>query len=154
MLELSESEQFISTSATIGVILLLVMLGLEYSPAELTASLRSQAPIGLLDGLLNAIPGAAVALVAGCGASAAPVPTVKQLRQFRILFPEGFTRAQMAARVNAVAEIAELGPDVVVAKGDLTHRVGGDRRRIGIALKGWTREPGMTLPCLIRSSSA
>lgn len=33
---------------------------------------------------------------------------------------------------------------VVNEYGDLTHRVGGDRRRIGIALKGWTREPGMT----------
>jgi UPF0755 protein len=50
---------------------------------------------------------AVAALVAGCGSSAAPVTTVKQLRQFRILFPEGFTRAQMAARVNAVTKIAE-----------------------------------------------
>lgn len=33
---------------------------------------------------------------------------------------------------------------VVNEYGDLTVRKGGDRRRIGIALKGWTREPGMT----------
>jgi peptidoglycan lytic transglycosylase G len=46
---------------------------------------------------------------AGCGGtgSAAPPTTTRQLRQFRILFPEGFTRAQMAARVGAVAKIAE-----------------------------------------------
>jgi uncharacterized YceG family protein len=46
---------------------------------------------------------------AGCGGSgsAAPPTTVRQLRQFRILFPEGFTRTQMAARVQAVAKIAE-----------------------------------------------
>jgi UPF0755 protein len=51
---------------------------------------------------------AVAALVAGCGgASAAPVTTIKQLRQFRILFPEGFTRADMASRVDAVAKIAE-----------------------------------------------
>jgi UPF0755 protein len=51
---------------------------------------------------------AVAALVAGCGGgAAAQVTTNKQLRQFRILFPEGFTRAQMAARVNAVAKIAE-----------------------------------------------
>ncbi|MGH8862152.1 MAG: cation:proton antiporter, partial [Jatrophihabitantaceae bacterium] len=37
----------------------------------LTASLRTQAPIGLLDGLLNALPGAALALIAGWGALAA-----------------------------------------------------------------------------------
>jgi uncharacterized YceG family protein len=40
-------------------------------------------------------------------ASAPATTTVRQLRQFRILFPEGFTRAQMAARVAAVATIAE-----------------------------------------------
>jgi UPF0755 protein len=51
---------------------------------------------------------AVAALVAGCGgAAAAPPTTVKQLRQFQILFPEGFTRTQMAARVAAVATIAE-----------------------------------------------
>jgi hypothetical protein len=33
---------------------------------------------------------------------------------------------------------------VVNEYGDLTFRTGGDRRRIGIALKGWTREPGTT----------
>jgi len=46
--------------------------------------------------------------VAGCGGSgAAPTTTtIRQLRQFRIVFPEGFVRVQMAARVQAVAKIA------------------------------------------------
>jgi UPF0755 protein len=50
------------------------------------------------------------AIAAGCGgtsAAAPPTTTVRQLRQFRVVFPEGFTRAQMAARVQAVAKIAE-----------------------------------------------
>jgi peptidoglycan lytic transglycosylase G len=49
-----------------------------------------------------------LAAAAGCGggSDAKPTTTVRQLRQFRILFPEGFTRVQMAARVNAVAKIA------------------------------------------------
>jgi uncharacterized YceG family protein len=49
------------------------------------------------------------AAAAGCGgtSSAAPPTTTRQLRQFRVLFPEGFTRAQMVARVQAVAKIAE-----------------------------------------------
>ncbi|HEY8107665.1 MAG TPA: hypothetical protein VIC70_03105, partial [Gaiellaceae bacterium] len=49
------------------------------------------------------------AVVAGCGASSAaqPTTTIRQLRQFRVVFPEGFTRRQMAARVGAVAKIAE-----------------------------------------------
>ena len=47
-----------------------------------------------------------VAVLAGCGGGT-PTTTVHELRQFRILFPEGFTRAEMAARVKAVAQIAE-----------------------------------------------
>jgi UPF0755 protein len=39
--------------------------------------------------------------------AAPPTTTIHQLRQFRVVFPEGFTRAQMAARVGAVAKIAE-----------------------------------------------
>jgi CPA2 family monovalent cation:H+ antiporter-2 len=71
LLGLSASHDFLEVSADIGVILLLVMLGLEYSADELRASLRTQAPIGVLDGLLNAAPGAIVALVAGWGGVAA-----------------------------------------------------------------------------------
>jgi peptidoglycan lytic transglycosylase G len=54
---------------------------------------------------------ALAAAVAGCGGgtsnAAPPTTTVRQLRQFRIVFPEGFTRAQMAERVQAVAKIAK-----------------------------------------------
>lgn len=51
---------------------------------------------------------AAAALLAGCGGgSPAAVTTISQLHQFQVVFPEGFTRADMAARVNAVKEIAE-----------------------------------------------
>jgi len=52
---------------------------------------------------------AVVALVAGCGggARAAQSTTPKLLHQFQVVFPEGFTRADMADRVNAVKEIAE-----------------------------------------------
>jgi peptidoglycan lytic transglycosylase G len=60
----------------------------------------------------GALVGACAALVAavaaGCGGTgtAAPPTTIRELRQFRILFPEGFTREQMAVRVQAVAKIA------------------------------------------------
>ncbi len=49
----------------------------------------------------------AAAGCAGLGSGSPPVTTVRQLRQFRIVFPEGFTRVQMAARAQAVAKIAE-----------------------------------------------
>jgi uncharacterized YceG family protein len=50
------------------------------------------------------------AAVAGCGGSgnaAPPTTTVRQPKPFEIVFPEGFTRLDMAARVQAVAKIAE-----------------------------------------------
>jgi len=51
------------------------------------------------------------AAAAGCGggtsSAARPTTTIRQLRQFGVVFPEGFTRAQMVARVQTVARIAE-----------------------------------------------
>ncbi|HZT84897.1 MAG TPA: endolytic transglycosylase MltG [Gaiellaceae bacterium] len=54
-----------------------------------------------------ALLAAAVAGCGGSGAAAPPTTTIRQLRQFRIVFPEGFTRAEMVKRVEAVAKIAE-----------------------------------------------
>jgi monovalent cation:H+ antiporter-2, CPA2 family len=73
MVPLSASEEFIEVGAEIGVILLLVMLGLEYSATELVGNLRAAAPAGLLDSLFNAIPGAAFAFLLGWGWEAALV---------------------------------------------------------------------------------
>jgi CPA2 family monovalent cation:H+ antiporter-2 len=71
ILPLSASEEFIAVGAEIGVVLLLVMLGLEYSASELVSNLRRSAPAGLLDGIFNAVPGAAFALLLGWGPVAA-----------------------------------------------------------------------------------
>ncbi|MEU8816491.1 cation:proton antiporter [Actinoplanes sp. NPDC048796] len=65
LVPLSASEEFIEVGAAIGVILLLVMLGLEYSAGELVGNLRAAAPAGLIDALLNALPGAGFALLMG-----------------------------------------------------------------------------------------
>ncbi|MEV4462239.1 cation:proton antiporter [Micromonospora echinofusca] len=65
LLTLNASEEFFAVGAEIGVILLLVMLGLEYSANELVGNLRAAAPAGLIDGMLNALPGAAFALLLG-----------------------------------------------------------------------------------------
>jgi len=70
---LSASEEFIEVGAEIGVILLLVMLGLEYSASELVGNLRSAAPAGVIDALLNALPGAGFAFLLGWGWEAALV---------------------------------------------------------------------------------
>ncbi|MEU2612370.1 cation:proton antiporter [Micromonospora sp. NPDC007271] len=73
LLPLNASEEFFAIGAEIGVILLLVMLGLEYSASELVGNLRSAAPAGLIDALLNALPGFAFALLLGWGWLAAVV---------------------------------------------------------------------------------
>jgi CPA2 family monovalent cation:H+ antiporter-2 len=71
LLPLNASEDFFEIGAEIGVILLLAMLGLEYSPTELIKSLKQSRIAGIFDGLLNAVPGAAFALVLGWGPVAA-----------------------------------------------------------------------------------
>ncbi len=65
LLPLATSEEFISVGADIGVILLLLLLGLEYSADELVVNMRQQAPAGLLNLVLNAAPGVAVGLLLG-----------------------------------------------------------------------------------------
>jgi monovalent cation:H+ antiporter-2, CPA2 family len=71
LLPLSASEEFISTGAEIGVVLLLLTLGLEYTAAELVTSLKTHYPAGAIDFVLNALPGAAAALLLGWGPVAA-----------------------------------------------------------------------------------
>lgn len=60
---LSASEEFIEVGSEIGVILLLLLLGLEYTASELVTSLKTQYPSGIVDFLLNATPGAVAGLI-------------------------------------------------------------------------------------------
>jgi monovalent cation:H+ antiporter-2, CPA2 family len=66
-----EGRQFIEVGAQLGAVLLLLSLGLEYSADELVAGLRHNRAAGFLDLVLNAAPGAALALVCGWGPIAA-----------------------------------------------------------------------------------
>ena len=59
------SEDFISRASDIGVLLLLLTLGLEYTGDELKAGLRSGALSELVDAALNFAPGFAVGLLLG-----------------------------------------------------------------------------------------
>jgi len=71
IVSLADSEEFVAAGAEIGVILLLFTLGLEYTAGELVATLRSSAPAGLLDLVLNAAPGVLAAVILGWGPVAA-----------------------------------------------------------------------------------
>ncbi len=61
LIELPTSADFIEVGAEIGVILMLLMLGLEFSPHELVVNVRRSTLAGLADLALNFTPG----LVAG-----------------------------------------------------------------------------------------
>jgi monovalent cation:H+ antiporter-2, CPA2 family len=71
LVDIDAPAEFIEIGAEIGVLLLLLLLGLEYSAAELMGNLRSNAPAGAVDAALNATPGLLAGLLLGWGLPAA-----------------------------------------------------------------------------------
>ncbi|HEY8293851.1 MAG TPA: cation:proton antiporter [Micrococcaceae bacterium] len=67
LIDLAGINDFGHIASEIGVILLLLMLGLEYSAKELVTGLRQSWMAGVLDLVLNMLPGAGVALLLGWG---------------------------------------------------------------------------------------
>ena len=65
------ARDFIQTGAEIGVILLLLLLGLEYSGEELMGALRTGAPAGAVDLVLNFTPGLLAGVLLGWDVRAA-----------------------------------------------------------------------------------
>lgn len=55
--QLGPAADFVQSTAEIGVLLLLLLLGLEFSAAEFGSALRRHAPSGIADLVLNAPPG-------------------------------------------------------------------------------------------------
>jgi CPA2 family monovalent cation:H+ antiporter-2 len=70
LLPLRFSEEFVHVGAEVGVVLLLFMLGLEYSGEELRSNLRTGLAAGLVDFLLNFPPGLVAGLLLGWGSLA------------------------------------------------------------------------------------
>ncbi|MDT0197005.1 cation:proton antiporter [Arthrobacter sp. AB6] len=73
IVKLEGMQEFAHLSGEIGVILLLLMLGLEYTAAELFTGLRRSWQAGVLDLVLNFLPGAALAYLLGWGGVGAMV---------------------------------------------------------------------------------
>ncbi|MEV6279877.1 cation:proton antiporter [Nocardia sp. NPDC051832] len=71
LIELQHVDEFIHLASEIGVVLLLLLLGLEYSASELVTGLRRSWAAGVIDVVLNATPGVIVALVLGWGLAGA-----------------------------------------------------------------------------------
>src|SRR5512140_3408764 len=65
LIPLQFSEEFVHIGAEIGVILLLFMLGLEYSGEELVSNLKVGLPAGIVDFVLNFPPGLLTGLLLG-----------------------------------------------------------------------------------------
>lgn len=73
VIPLVTAEEFVEAGATIGLVLLLFSLGLEYSAQDLMRSLREGAGVGGVDIVLNAVPGFLAGLLLGWGLLAATV---------------------------------------------------------------------------------
>jgi CPA2 family monovalent cation:H+ antiporter-2 len=72
-IELEGVMEFSEVASEIGVVLLLLMLGLEYTAKELVTGLRQSWLAGVVDFVLNFTPGALVAVILGWGPVAALV---------------------------------------------------------------------------------
>jgi monovalent cation:H+ antiporter-2, CPA2 family len=64
---LSLSEEFLVTGAQIGAIMLLLLLGLEYSAYDLAKSFKERKSAGVIDVIANATPGFLIGLALGWG---------------------------------------------------------------------------------------
>src|SRR5687767_840018 len=67
VIPLVTADEFVEVGAEIGLILLLFMLGLQYTAAELTSTLKRQARLGGIDFVLNFTPGFVASLLLGWG---------------------------------------------------------------------------------------
>ncbi len=65
LFKVDAGEEFLAIGAQIGVVLLLLLLGLEYTPADLKQGLKTTWLAGILDGLANTLPGIAFGLILG-----------------------------------------------------------------------------------------
>jgi monovalent cation:H+ antiporter-2, CPA2 family len=61
------ADEFIEVGAEIGLVLLLFMLGLQYTAADLTQTMRTHARVGIFDLVLNFTPGFVAGLLLGWG---------------------------------------------------------------------------------------
>jgi CPA2 family monovalent cation:H+ antiporter-2 len=106
------SQGFIESAANIGALLLLLLLGLEYSAREITSAVRSRKSVILID-LLNAIPGALIGFLMGWG----PVGIVAMAGitfisssgvASQLIRDSGFQRSEVAKRTVSVLVVEDL----------------------------------------------
>ncbi len=71
LIPMSVSQEFLDTGSQIGAIMLLLLLGLEYSAYDLSKAFKERKSAGLIDFLATSIPGFILGLVLGWGVAGA-----------------------------------------------------------------------------------
>lgn len=106
-------ENFLNTGAQLGAILLLLMLGLEHSGPNLTAAFLERKSIGLIDFILNAVPGALIGFLLGWGLLGAIVLggityVSSSGIASQMMKETGWQRSEVSRRVTTVLVIEDL----------------------------------------------
>jgi CPA2 family monovalent cation:H+ antiporter-2 len=106
-------ENFLNTGAQLGAILLLLMLGLEHSGPNLTAAFLERKSIGLIDFLLNALPGALIGFLLGWGSLGAIVLggityVSSSGIASQMMKETGWQRSEVSRRVTTVLVVEDL----------------------------------------------
>jgi monovalent cation:H+ antiporter-2, CPA2 family len=113
IVDLELSTSFLNTGAQIGAVLLLLLLGLEYSAKELTDTLRIHWSSGLVDFAANAIPGAIIGLLLGWGWVGAVVLSGLTYVSSsgiaaELISESGWNRSEMAKRTISILALEDM----------------------------------------------
>ena len=113
LVPLSFSEEFLTTGAQLGAILLLLMLGLEHSGPNLVAGFLERKSTGIIDFAVNAIPGAIVALLMGWGIIGAIILggityVSSSGIAAQMMKESGWNRSEVSRRVTTVLVVEDL----------------------------------------------
>ncbi len=109
---LEVSQGFIASAANIGALLLLLLLGLEYSAREIATAVRSRKSVVAID-FLNALPGALVGYWMGWGAlgmvAMAGITFISSSGiASQLIRDSGFQRSEVARRTVSVLVVEDL----------------------------------------------
>lgn len=110
---MSVSEEFLNTGSQIGAIMLLLLLGLEYSAYDLSKAFKERKSAGLIDFLANSIPGFVIGLLLGWGlAGALALAGITYVSSSGIaaqLIKEmGWRRSEVAKRATGILVFEDL----------------------------------------------
>ena len=109
---LEVSQGFIASAANIGALLLLLLLGLEYSAREIASAVRSRKSVIVID-LLNVIPGLVVGFLLGWGAlgmlAMAGITYISSSGiASQLIRDSGFQRSEIARRTVSALVVEDL----------------------------------------------